>query len=463
MNDLNSIGINVEVHDTPSDEEIYAPYLSEMFTPGKHGAKINENVFAEAFVEVNQLQYSNGLYYTREGKKTEDLIARDIWESIKEVITHDVGRTCDKLGKVVRLAATVENLGVNENIIPFRNGDFHLDTWTFHEGLTGPYPYRFPSRLSGTLQPTPHFTKWLGDLFTPEDQRVIQEYLGYCLVPSTKAQKALFLVGEGGAGKSVIGVILQAILGDAMLSTPNSQEFLQDKFKLAELEHKVVLYDDDLDNEALKSTGLYKKLITNQQTITADRKYGQPFKFRPYAKLVSCCNEMINSVYDNTEGFYRRLLPVLIKPKDPAFKPDPHFYDKIRGEIDGIIQWSLMGLNRLIGNDWVLSESERTKTYLKAKQADGDHFPEFMVSSFDLDTDGKLATVEIMSVYKTWCRANGVRPRADRTLQSWLRDNAEKYRIFYSNKIPYNGKFVRGFRGLSIANGEEKGVKIRLR
>ena len=462
MNDLASIGVNVEVHEVPTDEEIYAPYLDEMFTPGKHGRKINENVFAAAFVEVNRLQYSNGLYYTREGKKTEDLIARDIWESIRDVITSDVGRTCDKLGRVVRLAATVDRLEVDPMVIPFANGDFRLDTWTFHEGLCGPSPYRFPVRLSGSLRPVPHFRKWLGDLFTPEDQRVIQEYLGYCLVPTTKAQKALFLVGEGGAGKSVMGVILQAILGDAMLSTPNSQEFLQDKFKLAELEHKVVLYDDDLDSEALKSTGLYKKLITNQQTITADRKYSQPFKFRPYAKLVSCCNEMLSSVYDNTEGFYRRLLPVLIKPKRPDFSPDPHFYDKIRGEIEGIVQWSLMGLKRLMEHDWVLSESDRTRTYLALKRADGDHFPDFMESCFDFTPDGKIATVEIMSAYKKWCRLNGVRPKADRTLQSWLKDNVEKYGVFYSNKIPYNGKKVRGFRGMVVNDGEQNTAKIRL-
>ena len=137
---------------------------------------------------------------------------------------------------------------------------------------------------------------------------MLQEYLGYCLVPTTKAQKALFLVGEGGAGKSVIGVILEELLGDALISTQSTQEFLQDKFKLPELEHKLVLYDDDLDSSALSETGLYKKLITNNISITADRKYGQPFKFTPHVKLVSCCNKMLIYLRQH-EWLYRRLCP----------------------------------------------------------------------------------------------------------------------------------------------------------
>lgn len=51
------------------------------------------------------------------------------------------------------------------------------------------------------------------DLLEPEDVITLQEFLGYCLLNTTKAQAMLFLVGRGGEGKSRIGVILEKLFG----------------------------------------------------------------------------------------------------------------------------------------------------------------------------------------------------------------------------------------------------------
>jgi len=446
------LGIEVKECSTLSDDEIMQGYAQDMWYKDKKGVmQIDENVFAEAFTEVNHLRYNNGLFYTRNGKATEELLSRDVWESLRDFgIKRDVERTTKKMIGAVKLASTVPALTVNTNVIPFANGDMYVKEWCFHYDEYGSFPYRLSVPLSLELVDTPNFEKWLGDLFYPEDIPTVQEYLGYCLVPTTRAQKALFLVGEGGAGKSVMGVILESILGDALLSTPNSQEFMQDKFKLPELEHRLALYDDDLSSEALKDTGLYKKLITNTISLSADRKYGQPFKFQPYVKIVSCCNEILGSIYDNTSGFYRRLLPILVKPVAEDFKPDLRFYDKIRAERRGIVQWALIGLRRLMEQNWVLSESKRSREYLQGKQELGNHFPQFMESVFEFG-DGRTPTTEIIKTYKAWCAQNAFTPKGDTTLQKWLGDNAQRYGITRSTNVPLSsGKRVRGFAGLSI-------------
>ena len=310
---------------------------------------------------------------------------------------------------------------------------------------------------------TPNFDKWLKDLFYEEDIPTIQEYLGYCLVPTTKAQKALFLVGEGGSGKSVLGTILQEIIGEAMISVQSTQEFLQDKFKFAELEHALVLYDDDLDSEALSGTGVFKKIITNEMVVTADRKYGQPFKFKPNVKLVACCNEMLTSKYDNTDGFYRRLLPVVIKPKSKDFEPDPLFYDKIREEAEGIVHWAIQGLNRLcFTNNWVLSESDRTRSYLAQKKSLGNHLPDFMDSAFEYDPSYEIPTTELISVYQVWCRKNGCDALKSRTVQTWLSDNGEKYGVDRNKYVKSGDTYVRGFRGLRAKTTTQNDGKISL-
>lgn len=453
MTDLEEyLDVKVIIFNPPTDQEIMESYYPSMWID-KDKKVINENTFAKAFRDVNNLQYNNGLFYTRTGKVTEELISRDIWQSVDDIgIGKDVERLVKRLAGATKLASTVETLKMDDNCIPFANGDFLVDEWEFHGDEYSPVPYRLTAQLQLELQGIPNFEKWLNDLFYPEDIKTLQEYLGYCLVPTTKAQKALFLLGEGGAGKSGIGVVLQAILGDAELNIANTQEFLQDKFKLPELEHKLVLYDDDLDSSALTETGLYKKLITNTLAITADRKYGQPFKFTPQIKLIACCNKMLSSVYDTTSGFYRRLLPIVVKPIAQDFVPDLQFYDKLKAERDGIVQWALIGLRRLIQNKWVLSESNRTKDYMRQKQSIDNPLPDFMENAFEYDKSySGVPTAEIMRVYEIWCRRNNCTAQRPRTVQQWLADNAERYGIIPSQNINWNDKRVRGYQGLKVA------------
>jgi phage/plasmid-associated DNA primase len=241
------------------------------------------------------------------------------------------------------------------------------------------------------------------------------------------------------------------MLGDAMLSTSNTQDFLNDKFKLPELENKLVLYDDDLDSKALEGTGFYKKLITNNVKLTVDRKYGQPFSFTPQVKLVCCCNEMLTSTYDQTDGFYRRLLPIRIKPKAPDFKPDLLFYDKIRQEVPMITLWALIGLLGLQSRNWELPESQRTKNYLAARRYLSNYYPLFMETVFDFNyPEGRVLMNELDDLHEAWCRDNSFTATSFNRLKKWLLDNAEKYNITYQKAIRKDNKVTTGYACLKI-------------
>ena len=456
-------GIKVNVADMPTDEEILQEYLPDMWIDEEKKI-INENTFAKAFREINHLQYSNGLFYTRSGRMTEEIIARDVWASLEDIgIARDVEKTVRKLVGAIRLASTVDKLELSEDVIPFSNGDFIVSKWDFHMFEFSPVPYRLAAPLMLGIKDAPYFFKWLHDLFEEEDIPVIQEFLGYCMVYSTKAQKALFLVGDAEVGKSGIGKILEAVIGEAFLSIPSTQDFLQDKFKLPELEHRLVMYDDDLDSGALDETGLYKKLITNDIAITADRKYGQPFKFKPKVKLIASCNQMLTSSNDLTPGFYRRLLPILVKPRRKDFVPDLNFYDKLVLEAPGIAQWSLLGLRRLRDREWKLVPSKRTEDYLAQKQSIGNPLPDFMDAVFDFNpTYPGLPTTEIMRVYEYWCRKNNCTPEKPRVVQTWLSDNAQRYKIIPSQNIKSGDKRVRGYTGLAVKGVWSLTGKIQL-
>jgi len=452
--DLEGMGVTLRYEPEPTDREIVATYSGSIWVDEKKKI-LNENTFARMFCEINKCVFYNGVFYTKDGRETDDSMERAIWRSLETAdIATNVAAKVKKLKDAIRLAAipTHEHpFRIDPNLIPFQNGVFNITTMEFYQGMTTTYPYRLPVSLNTGFGDMPYFNKWLNDLFEPDDILTIQEFLGYCLVPNTKAQKSLFLVGDGGAGKSVLGVILEGMLGEAMLSTSNTQDFLNDKFKLPELENKLVLYDDDLDSKALEGTGFYKKLITNNVKLTVDRKYGQPFSFTPQVKLVCCCNEMLTSTYDQTDGFYRRLLPIRIKPKAPDFKPDLLFYDKIRAEIPTITQWALLGLFKLKANNWELSESNRTKAYLGARKDLSNYYPLFMESCFDFNyPEGKVLINELEELHNAWCRDNAFTATSFTRLKKWLLDNAEKYNITYSRAIKKGGKTTTGYTGFKI-------------
>ncbi len=69
---------------------------------------------------------------------------------------------------------------------------------------------RLPAGIPARCPRTDQVAEFLDGLLIPEDILTLQEYLGYLLIPSTKAQKMLVMTGKGGEGKSRIGLLLRS-------------------------------------------------------------------------------------------------------------------------------------------------------------------------------------------------------------------------------------------------------------
>ena len=70
----------------------------------------------------------------------------------------------------------------------------------------------------------------------------LQEFMGYCLIPCTRGQVMLLIKGNGGEGKSRIGVVMHTLFG------PNAKNGSIDKeetsaFARADLQHVLVMVD----------------------------------------------------------------------------------------------------------------------------------------------------------------------------------------------------------------------------
>lgn len=416
----------------------------------KKGKKcINYPNTAKAIAQANDLISVNGLLYSPDGAVSDRAMRKEISDSLIEAGWTDVlDSPTTHVLNTIKDTFHYDSLPVDKNVIPFANGDLHLinkHEWVFHKGEKKQCAYRLAVNFIEEDAPMPWFTTWVNDVFVQEDIATLQEIIGYCLVPITSAQEAFILVGEAGVGKSVLTYLLNSIFGNAYQEL-SIKELAQNRFYTSLVENKLVVYDDDLNTEALSETGTFKKLVTINQEITAERKFEQPHKFQPYCKIIANSNEMIQSLFDKTNGFYRRLHPLRVKSKDPNRRNIPDMPKYVASEREAIVRWALKGLQKVIANHYKISWSKRSKEFMEMEKDKGVPFPSFMETVFEFG-EGKTTTEQIVKVFKNWCKQNAVQELSPRSLQNWIGANAEKYGI---ERSLVGERRVAGYSGLTI-------------
>ena len=132
-------------------------------------------------------------------------------------------------------------------------------------------------------------------------------------------------------------------------------------FARADLEHELLMVNDDMKLEALQSTHYLKSLITAEMPMDLERKGEQRYQGKMYVRFLAFSNGDLESLYDHSDGFYRRQLILSVKKRSPNREDNPFLADKLCGEIEGIFLWCLEGLRCLQANNFRFTESSQTK------------------------------------------------------------------------------------------------------
>ncbi|NOV69749.1 DNA primase family protein [Clostridium beijerinckii] len=238
----------------------------------------------------------------------------------------------------------------NRNRIILLNGTLDLSDWK------NPifYDNKFYRDDYGTIQlncnynkhaKSPTFDKYLETVFERDDERInlIGEMLGYCLVPSNKFEKGFMLYGSGSNGKSVLLQIINNLITEENISNVDLSD-LEKSFSRSMLYNKLVNLTDEMEGK-IKDSGFYKR-IASGNTIEAQFKFKDSFNFKPFCTMVFAMNNF-PQINDKTHGLYRKMIlipfDVTIKEEDQ----DKDLSEKLRNELDGILQIALTGLKRL--------------------------------------------------------------------------------------------------------------------
>ena len=179
------------------------------------GKKINEALFCREFLKDHPMIAVDGTFFCTEGRITdESKLKREILERIEPYATSGLSRKVQNILDALRLMCYSEPLPIQTDRIHVANGTLFLGG-TFREEKEF-CMNRLPVSYNHDAPKPEKWLSFLEQLLYPEDIPTLQEYMGYCLIPSTKAQQMLFLIGNGGEGKSRIGLVMHALLGNNM-------------------------------------------------------------------------------------------------------------------------------------------------------------------------------------------------------------------------------------------------------
>lgn len=445
--------IKYNVHPLPDPSDIIEKYEPDYWV-NESKMQVNEDAIAKCRVEIDGLKYVKKTFYNRRGIVEEEQIMGEIQNLLTQMgFTNNIAQLSKKIVEHIKGVAYQEEIEPNELLIPLANGDLYVErnNWHFEMNEFAPTPYRLPCALLPEFCTPQNFFSWLNRLFEPADKTTIQEFLGYSLIPSTDAQKALFLLGEAETGKSGIGSILEFLLGKQRKGVSSLQSFLKDQFGLAELHNKLVLYIDDASSTPIDESDVFKTLITSGTEIEGNKKYGSKFDFTPYARIVVCCNEMLTSQNDLTDGFYRRLLPIIVKNKKEGDRVIKRFYkDYIKPETNDILIWALIGLKRLQEQDWEFTVSDKSKRYLEMKRASENYIPTFAEDCFIFEPDFCVFSGDVSKVHKQWCYENNVKQMPLAKFKTYLNDFLERRGVEFKQKVTVRNKRATGYQGIGI-------------
>ena len=411
--------------------------------------KIIEPLFSDYFLSLHPMRCFQGSLFSVDVMiDDESPLKKEIYEQIRYYATTSVARRIEHIMQAIKLACASESPEIQTDRIHVRNGTYFVD------GHFTPEKEYCMNRLPISYVPeSPAPTRWLqflNELLYEEDIPALQEYIGYCLLPVTKAQKMLLMVGKGGKGKSRIGLILRELFGNSMY-TGSLQKVETNRFARADLEYKLLLVDDDMKTEALPQTNNIKTLVTLEDKIDIERKGQQSVQGTLYVRFACFGNGSLHALYDKSNGFYRRQLILTTKDKPLSRVDDPDIAEKMAAEVEGILLWAFEGLQRRVKNGFQFTESDRAKRNRELVKRDNNNVFDFLESEgyIRLKADACTSSKELYEVYRMWCEENSLNAIKARGFSDALIANQRRYNLESTNNIvTSSGRRVRGFFGI---------------
>jgi putative DNA primase/helicase len=184
----------------------------------------------------------------------------------------------------------------------------------------------------------PAYEAWLPTVLPGEQTDDLEESASLMLDPSRTPGKAVFLFGPSHSGKSTFLRVMTAIAGaPENTSAVTLHQLSDDKFAAANLYRVMLNVAADLSSKHVADLSLFK-MMSGEDPVHANRKYGKEFQFTNQALFAFSANEL-PTVSEASRAYANRMKPFEF-PYSFAGREDPSIEDRIMTELPGIlVRW----------------------------------------------------------------------------------------------------------------------------
>ncbi len=288
---------------------------------------------------------------------------------------------------------------IDINLLPLKNGVFNLKTKKIE-------PHN-PEKRFTTILPInydaeakcPVWLNFVSEAIYPEDVPVLQEWFGFNLYRKYLIKKALICLGDTDTGKTVMLDSLTGFVGEENKTGISLQNISSSNdFTKLFLRRKYSNIYDDLSSKDMSDGGNFK-VATGGGYISAEEKFGDYAQFKNYAKHTFATNK-IPPVKDTDDmAYYSRW--IIIRFDNTPKEMDLFLKEKILKEKDGIFNWALVGLYRLLKTG-CFSYKKTPEEVRKMMEMSGDPLIQFGEAVLEKEAGARISKEDMYEVYILW-------------------------------------------------------------
>ena len=313
----------------------------------------------------------------------------------------------------LNLVVKKESSVADANLIAFKNGVLNVVDDSFSDFspefiITNKIPHNYvPDAKSDLLD------RVMRKLACDDESvlKLLYQAVGYCFYRRNELRKSFFLLGEKRNGKSTFLDMVSTLLGEDNTANLDLCE-IGDRFRTAELTGKLANIGDDINDEWVSNTAIFKKVVSGD-TVTVERKGKDPFKLRSFAKFFFSANSLprLGRGKDSRAVLDR----LVIVPFDAKFSKDDPDYDpfikyKLRQEevMEALIAQAIPALKDVL-IDQEFEHCKRVDSSLEEFEKTNNPILEFYDELDSADYLNEPIKV-VYQKYCAFCLANNLQP-----------------------------------------------------
>jgi putative DNA primase/helicase len=242
-------------------------------------------------------------------------------------------------------------------------------------------------------------------------EKLLYQAVGYTFYRRNELRKSFFLLGEKRNGKSTFLDMINTLLGEENVSNLDLCE-IGHEFKTAELTGRLANIGDDINDEYISNTSIFKKVVSGD-VITVAKKGKDPYKLRSVAKFFFSANSLprLGRGKDSSAVMDR----LVVIPFEAKFSKQDDDYDpfikyKLRGEdvMEALIAKSIPALRDVLADNEFVTCDKVTQS-LKEFEKSNDPILEFFDELVEDDYINEPIK-KVYQLYTSFCFGNNLSP-----------------------------------------------------